>query len=84
MAARAQTGDPHHRERREETGLGSGDRCHRDPGDEPEQDEGEAEMDRQAEMSTEDLLKSMLAETDEESAEAADSESSSTESESSD
>ena len=46
--------------------------------------EEQAEMDRQAEMSTEDLLKSMLAETDEESAEAADSESSSTESESSD
>ena len=46
--------------------------------------EEQAEMDRQAEMSTEDLLKSVLAETDEESAEAADSESSSTESESSD
>ena len=42
--------------------------------------EEQAEMDRQAEMSTEDLLKSMLAETDE----AADPESSSTESESSD
>ena len=42
--------------------------------------EEQAEMDRQVEMSTEDLLKSMLAETDE----AADPESSSTESESSD
>lgn len=28
---------PAHRERHEETIFGSGDRCHRDPGDEPEQ-----------------------------------------------
>ena len=28
---------PDHRERHEEIGLGSDDRCHRDPGDEPEQ-----------------------------------------------